>query len=365
MGILTTLAAAGVLALAVSLAAIPLIIRLAQRKGWYDLPNRRKVHTNPLPRLGGAGMFAALLVSLLVGGTLPLLTGGQEIFGFSRELLFVLAGFLVIFATGLIDDFRNLAATLKFFLQVAAAVLVALGGYTIDALALPGLPALQLGWAAWPVTVLWLVGLSNAMNLVDGVDGFAGAIAAAAALALGASALTQGRPGAALVAICLFGAVAGFLAFNFPPARIFMGDSGSLLLGFALAALPLLRGPNHPDGATLALDLAETVAVLGLPVLDTVTAIARRLRAGLPIHHPDKLHFHHKLQALGLSDRRLFLLALAAGIILGTIAFTAVAVGGWVGWTLLVAVGAILSVVFAVVRRVALPRMVPEPARKR
>jgi UDP-GlcNAc:undecaprenyl-phosphate GlcNAc-1-phosphate transferase len=364
MGILTTLAAAGVLAFVVSLAATPLIIRIAHRKGWYDLPNGRKVHTSPLPRLGGVGIFVALLVSILVSRTLPLLTGGQEVFSFSRELLFVLAGFLVIFATGLIDDFRNLAALLKFFLQAAAAVLVTLGGFTIDALGLPGLGTLHLGWAAWPVTVLWLVGLSNAMNLVDGVDGFAGTIAAAAALALGASALIQGRPGASLVAACLLGAVASFLVFNFPPARIFMGDSGSLLLGFALATLPLLRGPNHPDGATLTLDLAATIAVLGLPVLDTATAITRRLRAGQPIHHADKFHFHHKLQALGLSDRSLFLVALAAGIVLGATAFTAVLVGGWVGWALLVAAGAILSVVFVLVRRAALPLMAPEPAPK-
>ncbi len=364
MGILATLAVAGVLALALSLAAIPLIIRISHRKGWYDLPNGRKVHTSPLPRLGGAGMFAALLISVLVGRELPVLTSGQEIFNFSRELLFVLAGFLVIFATGLIDDFRNLAALLKFILQVAAAVLVTLGGFSIDALALPGLPALRLGWAAWPVTVLWLVGLSNAMNLVDGVDGFAGAIAATAALALGASALVQGRPGAALVAVCLVGAAAGFLVFNFPPARIFMGDSGSLFLGFALATLPLLRGPNHPDGVTLTLDLAATVAVLGLPVLDTATSITRRLHAGQPILQADKLHFHHKLQALGLSDRTLFLVALAAGLVLGVTAFAAVFVGGWVGWVLLVAAGAIMSLLFVVVRRAALPLIGPQPARK-
>ncbi|OHD74762.1 MAG: hypothetical protein A2177_05375 [Spirochaetes bacterium RBG_13_68_11] len=363
MGILTTLAVAGALALTVSLAVIPLIISISHRKGWYDLPNGRKVHTSPLPRLGGAGMFAALLISVLVGRALPVLTSGQEIFNLSRELLFVLAGFLVIFATGLIDDFRNLAAVLKFLLQVAAAVLVTLGGFTIDALALPGLPALHLGWAAWPVTVLWLVGLSNAMNLVDGVDGFAGTIAATAALALGACAFVQGRPGAALVAVCLFGASAGFLAFNFPPARIFMGDSGSLFLGFALATLPLMRGANNPNGATLTLDLAATVAVLGLPVLDTATAITRRLRAGQPIHHADKRHFHHKLQALGLSERTLFLVALASGIALGMTAFTAVFVGGWVGWALLVAAGAILSLLFVVVRRAALPLMEPLPAR--
>jgi UDP-GlcNAc:undecaprenyl-phosphate GlcNAc-1-phosphate transferase len=364
MGILTTLVVSGVLALAGSLAAIPLIIRISHKKGWYDLPNGRKVHTNPLPRLGGAGMFAALLVAVFVGRELPVLTGGQEIFSFSRELLFLLAGFLVIFAIGLIDDFRNLAAPLKLSLQVAAAVLVTLGGFTIDSLALPGLAPLRLGVAAWPLTVFWLVGLSNAMNLVDGVDGFAGTIAATAAIALGAAALVQGRPEAALVAACLVGVVAGFLVFNVSPARIFMGDSGSLLLGFVLATLPLLRGENDPNGATFMLDLGATVAVLGLPVLDTATAITRRLRAGQPIHQPDKLHFHHKLQALGLSDRMLFVVALSTGIVLGVIAFVAVLVSGWVGWALLVAAAAMLSLLFMVVRRASIKRMRTQPVRK-
>jgi UDP-GlcNAc:undecaprenyl-phosphate GlcNAc-1-phosphate transferase len=364
MGILTTLAAAGALALAVSAAAIPLIIRVAHRNRWYDLPNGRKVHTSPLPRLGGAGMYVALLVSLLALSVLSLLNGRREVLAFQPELLFVQAGFLLIFATGLIDDFRNLAAPLKFFLQLAAGVLVTLGGYVIDVLALPGLPELRLGWAAWPLTVLWLVGLSNAMNLVDGVDGFAGAIAAMAALALGACAFVHGRFGAALVAVCLLGVITGFLLFNFPPARIFMGDSGSLLLGFVLATLPLLRGPGTSDGATFTLDLAATVAVLALPVLDTATAIGRRLRAGLPIHHADKFHLHHKLQALGLSDRTLFLVAVASGVVLGSTAFAAVLAGGWIGWILMTSAAAILCVLYAVMRRSAVPRMAAEPARR-
>ena len=365
MGIPAILSLSGAVALAVSLASIPLVIRLADRKGWYDLPNRRKVHTSPLPRLGGVGMFAGILVAIVLGAALSTPDGGTEVFGFDRRLLFVLGGFLLIFATGLVDDFRNLRAPLKFLLQVAAGVLVALGGFTIDALGFPGLAPLQLGWAAWPVTVLWLVGLSNAMNLVDGVDGFAGAITAAAAVALGASALVQGRFGAALVACCLLGATAGFLVYNVPPARIFMGDSGSLLLGFVLATLPLLRGSAQPDGTTLALDLAATVAVLGLPVLDTTTAIVRRLLAGLPIHHPDKLHLHHKLKAIGLSDRALFLVALAAGLVLGSVAFAAVLVGGWWGWAMIVAIAVILCVLYVLVRRVARPRMAAEETARR
>jgi len=365
MGIPVILSIAGAVALAVSLASIPLIIRLAHHRSWYDLPDRREIHANPLPRLGGVGIFAALLVAVLLGAGLTTPDGGTEVFGFDRRLLFVLAGFLLIFATGLVDDFRNLRAPLKFLLQVAAAVLVTLGGFTIDALGLPGLAPLPLGWTAWPVTVIWLVGLSNAMNLVDGVDGFAGAITAAAAAALGASALVQGRFGAALVAFCLLGATAGFLAYNIPPARIFMGDSGSLLLGFVLATLPLLRGSAHPDGATLTLDLAATVAVLGLPVLDTAAAIVRRIRARQPIYHPDRLHLHHKLQAIGLSDRALFRVALVTGLVLGPVAFAAVVVGGWWGWAMMGTGAVILFALYAIIRGVARPRMAAAEAARR
>ncbi len=365
MGIPAILAIAGASALVVSLVSIPLVIRLADRKGWYDQPNGRKVHTNPLPRLGGVGIFAALSVAILLGAALSLPGRGREILGLDRRLLFVLAGFLLIFATGLVDDFRNLAAPLKLLLQLAAGALVSLGGFTIDALGLPGLAPLQLGWVAWPVTLLWLVGLSNAMNLVDGVDGFAGAITAAAAAALGASALAQGRYEAALVACCLLGAAAGFLVYNVPPAKIFMGDSGSLLLGFVLATLPLLRGSEQPDGITLTLDLAATVAVLGLPVLDTATAIIRRLRAGQSIARPDKLHLHHKLQAIGLSDRALFLVALAVGLVLGAVAFVAVLVGGWWGWAMLGAGAVVLCTLYAIMRRTARPRMAASAAARR
>jgi UDP-GlcNAc:undecaprenyl-phosphate GlcNAc-1-phosphate transferase len=365
MGILTILTIAGLAALAVSLTTIPLVIRLANRKGWYDQPNGRKVHTNPLPRLGGVGIFAALFVAIPLGAALSLPGSGQQILGLGRSLLFVLAGFLLIFATGLVDDFRNLAAPLKLLLQLAAGSLVSLGGFTIESLGLPGLAPLQLGWMAWPVTLLWLVGLSNAMNLVDGVDGFAGAITAAAAAALGASALVQGRFDAALVAFCLLGAAVGFLVYNVPPARIFMGDSGSLLFGFALATLPMLRDTGHPDGATLTFDLAVTVAVLGLPVLDTATAIVRRLRAGQSIARPDKLHLHHKLQAIGMSDRTLFIVAIATGIALGTVALAAVLVGGWWGWAMLGAGALIICALYVVLRRVALPRMAAAGAARR
>lgn len=350
MGIHAILAIAGATAILVSLAVIPLVIRLADRKGWYDLPDGRKVHTSPLPRLGGVGMFAALLVAIVTGVALSA-PGGTEVFGLDRRLLFVLAGFLVVFATGLIDDFLNLRALYKFLLQIAAGALVSLGGFVIRDLGLPGLGSIPLGWAAWPVTVLWLVGLSNALNLVDGVDGFAGAITATAAAALGAAAILQGRFGAALVAACLFGATAGFLAYNTPPARIFMGDSGSLLLGFVLATLPLLRGSTQPDGITLALDLGATVAVLGLPVLDTAAAIVRRVRSRQPILRPDRLHLHHKLQVIGLSDAALFIVALVSGLVLGAAALAALIIDGWWGWAILAACAVALGVLYLVMRR--------------
>lgn len=327
------------MALAVNLGITPIIIRLARSRGWYDLPNGRKIHTYPIPRLGGVGIFLSLCAAAVLLAFFPAYAQGW------RSLL-VLAAFLLIHALGLLDDFHNLEAALKFVLQLVAAALVVAAGFTIHRLGLPGIGSLELGWFAWPLTLIWIVGLSNAMNLVDGVDGFAGGIAAMAALALGAVAFAQGRPFAALLAAALLGAVVGFLAYNFPPARIFMGDSGSLLLGFLLATLPLLGGDavKAPEGLTL--EIAGTITILAIPVLDTAAAIVRRLREGKPIYAPDKQHLHHKLLALGLGDRAIFAVGCVSGLFLATVAFVAERLGGWGGLAVLAGAWAVLGTLY-------------------
>jgi UDP-GlcNAc:undecaprenyl-phosphate GlcNAc-1-phosphate transferase len=293
------LAAAGLGAFALNLAITPAIIRVAHRRKWYDLPNWRKIHTSPIPRLGGIGISVSFLAAILI---VPIIVAlihveGQE-FPFQPRHLFVLAAFALTGAIGLVDDFRSLRARLKLILQIISAVLVTLGGFTISAIQIQGIGTLDFGFMAYPLTVFWIVGLSNALNFVDGIDGFAGGISGFASLSLGVILLLQGHDLGALVSFALLGSTLAFLFFNLPPARIFMGDSGAYILGFTLSVLPIL-GLSKVDALG---NLAATSMVLVIPIIDTATAIVRRVCRKQSIGSPDKEHIHHKLLDLGLKD---------------------------------------------------------------
>jgi UDP-GlcNAc:undecaprenyl-phosphate GlcNAc-1-phosphate transferase len=301
----SALAAAGALALIISIVMMPLVILVAHQRRWFDIPNERKIHTDPIPRLGGIGLFFGLVISsVAVPLILPALFPDSWPVSYSVRYVPVFSAFCLIFVLGLVDDFHNLRAELKFSLQIAAAVLITVGGFTISVIRIPGLPELSLGIFAYPITALWIVTISNAINLVDGIDGLAGGITGFSALSLGVMCLLQGQVMPALVAFSLLGAVLGFLAFNLPPARIFMGDSGSLLLGFVLAVIPLMGGA----GSTSIVDLFAPATVLLIPIIDTIAAIARRMRARRPIYKPDRDHIHHKLLALGLNETAILLI---------------------------------------------------------
>ncbi|HVP18450.1 MAG TPA: MraY family glycosyltransferase [Spirochaetia bacterium] len=294
-----TLTAAGLLALVVSTVLTPVVIRISRRQRWFDMPNERKIHTSPVPRLGGIGMFVAFLTSALaVPLLLPVVAPGPWPVHYGLNFVPVFFGFALIHVLGLLDDFHDLHAIWKFIMQIAAAALVIVGCFAVSVVNIPSVGPVPLGFLSWPVTILWIIAISNAVNFVDGLDGLAGGISAIAALALGASAYLMGTPTPALMAFALLGAILGFLLFNYPPARLFMGDSGALFLGFTLAVIPLLRTP----GSTSLGDLLAPATVLAVPILDVVAAIARRVREKRPIYSPDKQHIHHKLLALGLKD---------------------------------------------------------------
>ncbi|HEY9594127.1 MAG TPA: MraY family glycosyltransferase, partial [Spirochaetia bacterium] len=277
MNVVLLLVVAGVVALAGSVVVTPIVLKVSHRREWYDIPNDRKIHTSPIPRLGGVGIVVGLLLAALcVPLVVPFVAPGLSPFSYDLRAIPLFLAFAVIHAMGLVDDFHNLDALLKFLIQIVAAVLVTVAGYTISSVGVPGAPPIHLGILAYPVTVLWLVAISNAMNLVDGVDGLAGGIGAIAAIAMAVICLVRGAPMPALVAVALVGALIGFLFFNFPAARIFMGDSGSLTVGFVLATIPLLVRP----GATSVNELLAPGTVLLLPILDTLAAIVRRLRQG-------------------------------------------------------------------------------------
>jgi UDP-GlcNAc:undecaprenyl-phosphate GlcNAc-1-phosphate transferase len=311
------LAAAG--AFLLNLLILPLVLRLAHRNKWYDRPDSRKVHTGLIPRMGGPGLFLSfILASVLAAIALPRLTGVRLL---EPRLAALFGGLALMHLVGLYDDFRSLRAVWKFILQLAAAAIIASGGFLIRSITLPYVGSIPLGPAAYPLTVVWLVGIANAMNLIDGMDGLAGGIGAFAAASMGTIALLQGSPRGAVLAFALLGSLLAFLMFNFPPARIFMGDSGSLFLGLSLAALPLAGG--IPRSAAFG-SLIVPITLLTVPILDTAAAILRRLRHRRSIIAPDKQHIHHKLLAMGLSERQILTVIYGMCAYLGLVSVTSV-----------------------------------------
>jgi UDP-GlcNAc:undecaprenyl-phosphate/decaprenyl-phosphate GlcNAc-1-phosphate transferase len=235
----------------------------------------------------------------------------------SASLGLMFAGLLAMHVLGVYDDFTNLRAPLKFLVQIIAATLVALSGATLQKIALPFTGVFTLpGIVAFPLTVLWIVSISNAVNLIDGADGLAGGVAMIASLFMGIIAFGQGSLFPAVVSFALFGAIAGFLLFNFPPARIFMGDGGSLTLGFLLAVIPLL-GITGNSSPPMTVPLVPVLTLLYVPIVDTLLAIVRRTRRGLPVHSPDREHIHHRLIDRGVHGRRLLAVIYSGMVVLG------------------------------------------------
>jgi UDP-GlcNAc:undecaprenyl-phosphate GlcNAc-1-phosphate transferase len=310
----------------VNLAVTPVIIHLAHRNRWYDETNHRKVHTEEVPRLGGFGIFLGMLVSAVVailvsvGG--PGLPGALEdgitgFAGFADLALYyapVLLGMIVIHFVGLIDDFRDLRAVLKFVFQIIAAVLVTVGPFRIERITIPFIwYDLELGLFSYPVTIVWIVAISNAVNFIDGIDGLAGGTTAITVLFVGVIALIVGQGVTAMLAVGLFGTLVAFLVFNGPPARIFMGDSGSYILGFIAGVLPLILA----DGSGNTIDMLPAITLLALPILDMTSSILRRMRRGRHPFGADREHVHHKLMDHGLNTWSILLVLYSVCIILG------------------------------------------------
>jgi UDP-GlcNAc:undecaprenyl-phosphate GlcNAc-1-phosphate transferase len=340
-------AGVGICALLLNFILMPIIIRIAHKRKLFDLPNGRKIHTGPIPRLGGIGIFLSFLVSaLVIPGLLVLILPGYS-YPYTLNHLPVLAGFCLICALGLFDDFRSLRARLKFFVQILAGILVTLGGYTISVINIPGIGMLELGIWRYPVTVFWIVGLSNALNFIDGIDGFAGVISSFAALSMGVVFLAQGQSVPALLAFALLGSALSFLVFNAPPARIFMGDCGAYLFGFTLSVLPLL-GLNSTDFLA---NMSAAIILLTIPIIDTAYAIVRRLKKKQSPLTPDKEHIHHKLMDLGLREWEILKIIGAGSIGLSAAAIIAGIVQGITGIVIFFSTGAASITIYVLLMR--------------
>jgi UDP-GlcNAc:undecaprenyl-phosphate GlcNAc-1-phosphate transferase len=274
---------------------------LAMGRGWAAPPIQdRDLHETPLPRLGGVPVFLSFLIAIaitwLASLRFPALADGFSI----RSLLIVLVPATLIFLLGLYDDIHSVGPYTKFAVQGVAAILLFAGGLRI--LDLPVLfGARHLGWyIGLPITVLWVIGITNAFNLIDGLDGLAAGSALFSTFVVFVVAISSGSSQVSLLTIALAGAILGFLRFNFNPATIFLGDSGSLFIGFILSALALQGAEKAPTVVAVAIPVVS----FGLPILETVLSVLRRLISGQPLFRADRDHIHHKLLQQGMSPRQ-------------------------------------------------------------
>lgn len=317
-------------ALGASLALTYAVRERARRARLFDGTDSRKIHQGEIPRLGGVAVFAAAMVAL--GGVLAIDSRVGSLSG-GRGLVAILLGAVGIHFVGLYDDLRSMRARNKLALQVAIAFAVYFAGARVTTLSLPffGIVPLAPGIGLL-FTVVWLVGITNAFNLIDGLDGLASGAAMFALTTMFVAATLNGQGSAALVIVTLAGATLGFLAYNFHPASIFLGDSGSMFLGFMLAGVGLLSSQKSPTVVAVAIPVVS----LGLPVMDTALAIFRRFLRRQPIFSADRGHIHHRLLVLGHTPRQATLLLYGACAVLGLSAMLLVNDSGYVALVLVV-----------------------------
>lgn len=309
------------LAFGVSLAATPLVKMLAYKIGAVDVPkDARRVHDHPIPRLGGLAIFYGFLISIMCFAVVE------------GELRGILLGALVVVAMGIVDDVKQLSAKIKFAVQILVAVIVVAHGVTIKYISVPSFIVesgiLPLGALSIPITIIWIVGVTNAVNLIDGLDGLAVGVSSIATFSLFFIAILASEMEVAIITAALAGACLGFLPYNFNPAKIFMGDTGSTFLGYMLSVIciqGLFKG-------YVVISFIIPFLILGLPIFDTAFAIVRRMWNKKPIMSADRGHLHHRLMDMGFSQKQTVailyviasILAMSAVVVLESGAYSAV-----------------------------------------
>ena len=278
--------------LLVTLLVTPLVIKLAYRVGALDKPDTRKVHRKIMPRLGGVAIYIGFIISLIL------------FMDFNLQVLGIILGGTLILILGAVDDIWGIPPLLKLKGQIAAALVVAAFGVRVNFINNPFDGFIELGLLTIPFTVLWIVAITNAVNLIDGLDGLASGISSIALVTFAAISFFMGQPLVSLMALALAGSVIAFLKYNFFPARVFLGDSGSLFLGFNVASLAVF---GLLKGVTM-VAFVIPIIVLGVPVFDTLFTVARRYLQKEPIFKADKEHIHHRLLKKGFSHRQVVVL---------------------------------------------------------
>jgi UDP-GlcNAc:undecaprenyl-phosphate GlcNAc-1-phosphate transferase len=311
-----------VVSFAISTGVVALTLVIARRKNWYDQIDERKVHTGNIPRLGGIGFVLSYLASAFF------LFIRFDLISLNLYSIIIFIATYVIFQFGIIDDFKPLKPRIKLLVQCLAALSIVIFGYhyrrlfLVDILGIVEVPII-----GYIITFVFIVGITNAINLIDGVDGLAGGICTLIAITYGLIYSSYYNDlFTVLLCIALAASIGGFLVFNLPlpKAKIFMGDGGSQFLGFVLAVIPIM----HRESSNLELPLPYVIALLIIPIFDTIAAIWRRVRDGRRIDSPDKLHIHHKLMNIGLNARGIIGVLYTLQIVLGVLVFLAVKIPG-------------------------------------
>jgi len=310
---MTTIIAIFSLSLIIALFITPLVAKATVECGLVDVPTTRKIHSQPMPRTGGVAIYLAFYLSFI-----PIIFYRTRILDLliqEPRIVYVVAGAVVAFGLGLWDDVRRIKPELKLGIQIMAALIAYSGGVRIVAVGLPGMPFWILGWLSLPFTLLWILLVMNGINLIDGLDGLAAGVSFFVCIVLLVLCVLSENLLVAVVLAGLSGATLGFLRYNFNPASIFLGDSGSYFLGYMLATMSIQGSIKSQAAATILIP----IIALGLPLIDTVWSAARRFIFGRRIFHPDREHIHHMLLKLGYSHRRAVLLLYSITIAMGMI----------------------------------------------
>jgi UDP-GlcNAc:undecaprenyl-phosphate GlcNAc-1-phosphate transferase len=323
---LKSLLVAFVLALVASCLLTPLIRSVAFAQGFVARTGGRHIHAGRIPRIGGIALALGWGLALLA--FLPLSSVGTHALEQSRNQFFgILAGALFLCVIGAVDDIRGLRVHQKLAAQIGVAMLAYACGVRVEAILLPFVGTLSMGVFALPVTVLWVVGITNAVNLIDGLDGLAAGVSLFAAVTGLVVAVQNGSLLIALSLSALIGVLVGFLFYNWNPARVFMGDSGSYFLGYVLATTSLAGSVQQK--ASTAVSLLIPMVALGLPIFDTLFSMLRRFLERRPIFSPDQGHIHHRLLELGLTHRRAVVVLYGVSIAFACCAVLMAFGGGW------------------------------------
>lgn len=301
-----------VLAFFASVALTPIVKRLAYRIGAVDRPNYRKVHARIMPRLGGLAIFGSFLIAYFILRPVDPISNAVEP-AFIPITTAIIIGAFIIIITGMLDDIFEITAKAKIAGQlIAASVVVIGGGLEISFINLPFGGEIDFGYFSIPLTIIWIIAITNAINLIDGLDGLAAGVSSIALITLSAMAFIMGDVFVMSTAAILAASSIGFLLYNFHPAKIFMGDTGALFLGFMISVLALMGFKNVTMVA-----LIIPVIMLGVPISDTFFAIVRRVREKQMISVADRSHLHHCLLNIGFSHSQTVLIIYGIAALFG------------------------------------------------